>query len=207
MKRMLFALLLLSGLGHSLEYSTLEMKVLDQNGKPVPGVEFFLECKMTFTTVERHMCTSGPNGTCKSACMDCAPGEAAFVRANYGNQTVEQEIISWTGSDAESCQPSYPPSNPLGTFVVYVEEPPEEEPEEEIPDESASENLPENVNIETKDYYLSTGEDEEYTYVSYVNDSGAEEPEKEGGGCLPVFAILFLPAFFVFSRASFLFNH
>ncbi|MBD3389375.1 hypothetical protein GF415_00255 [Candidatus Micrarchaeota archaeon] len=206
MKIMLFAILLLSGIIYSLEYSTLEMRVLDQNGRSVSGVEFFLDCKMTFTTVERHMCTSGPNGTCKSACMECAPGESAFVRANYGNQTVEQEIISWTGSDAASCQPSYPPSNLLGTFVVYVEEAPEEEPEEEPQDESASENLPENVNIETKDYYLSTGEDEDYTYVSYVNNSDAKEPEG-AGGCLPVFAILFLPAFFVFSRSSLLFNH
>ncbi|MFP3949956.1 MAG: hypothetical protein ACLFUZ_02570 [Candidatus Micrarchaeia archaeon] len=208
MKKMLFALLLLSGIVHPLEYSTLEMKVLDQNGNPVPGVEFFLDCKMTFTTVERHICTSGPNGTCKSACMDCAPGEAAFVRATYSNQTVEQEIISWTGSDAESCQPSHPSSNPLGNFIVYVEGPPEEEPEEEASGEGASKNLPENVNIETKDYHLSTGEDEEYTYVSYVNDSGnMEDSENKEEGCLPVFAILFPLAWCFVSRASFLFNN
>ncbi len=208
MNRMLFVLLLVFGLAHSLEYSTLEMKVLGQNGKPVQGVEFFLDCKMTFTTVERHICTSGPNGTCKSTCMDCAPGETAFVRAAYGNQTVEQEIISWTGSDAESCQPSYPPSNPLGTFVVYVEEPPDEEPEEGAVNEGASESLPENVNIETGDYYLSTGEDEEYTYVSYVNDSGdgGDSGDKEGS-CLPLFALIFPLAFFLSPGNSFLFNH
>ena len=197
MKAFLAFALLAFSLSHSLDYSTLEMQAIDQNGNPAEGVNFFLKCKMTFTTVERFLCTSGRNGTCKSRCMDCAPGEEAIVRAAYGNQSIEQAIPSWAGSDAESCKPFYPPSNRLGTFVVTVEEPPEAEapPVSEI--EGSQENLPENVNIETKDYHLSTNQGE-YEYVSYVNTSKKREEEaaSRDAGCLPFFAILSVLGFF-----------
>ena|GEM_PF-2285766 len=203
--RAFFVLLLFAlSLSQSLEYSNLEMNVLNQHGEPVEGVNFFLNCKMTFTTVERFLCTSGLNGTCKSACIDCAPGEVATVRATYGNQTIEQTIPSWTGSDAESCKPTYATSNPLGTFVVETEEVPNEEL---VPDPSeidgSKENLPENVNIETKDYHLTSTEGDSYEYVSYVNTTAKKEAEaaSQDAGCLPFFILLpFLLLFAVHMR-------
>ncbi len=190
MRTFLVLLFLAFSLSHALDYSTLEMKAIDQNGNPAEGVNFFLTCKMTFTTVERFLCTSGLNGTCKSACIDCAQGEEATVRATYGNQTLEQSIPFWTGSDAESCKPYYASSNSLGTFVVQIEEPPESQtPQTNV--SGSQENLPENVNIETKDYHISTTEGEEYEYVSYVNTSKSKDEETNGGaGCLPALALL-----------------
>ena len=193
--RAFFVLLFLAFfLSHALDYSTLEMKAIDQNGNPTEGINFFLTCKMTFTTVERFLCTSNRNGTCKSACIDCASGEEATVRATYGNQTLEQSIPSWAGSDSESCKPHYATSNPLGTFIVQVDEPPvSETPQTNV--SGSQENLPENVNIETKDYHISTTEDETYEYVSYVNITKKKEEEaKKNAGCLPLFALLFLLA-------------
>ena len=145
---------------------------------------------MSFTTVERFLCTSNFNGTCKSACMDCARGEEAIVRAVYTNQSIEQVIPAWEGSDAESCKPMHAPTNSLGTFLVEVEKPPE--PEESLnPEEEGSQgNLPENVHIETKDYHLSTNQGE-YEYESYVNTSkNKEEETKADAGCLPAFILL-----------------
>jgi hypothetical protein len=185
MKCFLLAVLLLFSILHSLDYSTLEMRVIDQNGNPVEGVHFFLKCKMTFTSPERYLCTSGFNGTCKSACMDCAQGETAFVGARYGNDTFEQEIIAWAGSDEESCKSFHPPSNPLGTFIIEVEEIVEEEPEPSGEDLTAQEGIPENVNIETKDYHFSSTE---YEYSSYLDEEEAAPPEDDV--CIPVVALL-----------------
>lgn len=184
MKRFLLAALLLFSISYSLEYSTLEMRVIDQNANPVEGVHFFLKCKMTFTTPERYLCTSGINGTCKSACMDCVGGETAFVEAKYGNDTFEQEITAWSGSDEESCKSFHPPSNSLGTFIIEVEEIVEEEPEPEDEDLTAQEGIPENVNIETKDYHFSSTE---YEYTSYLDEEEETVPEDES--CMPAFAL------------------
>jgi hypothetical protein len=183
MKALLLSILLLLSLSHALEYSTLEIEALDQKGDPVQGVNFFITCRMTFTTVDRFLCKTGVNGTCMSGCVECAPGWPAFVHAQYGNQSVEQEIPSWRGSDAESCKPYYPTSNPLGTFLFWVESPPEAETPEYA--DGAGENLPENVNIENKEYRIGF-EEEEYEYVSYV-DYGEDKEEE---GCLPAFALL-----------------
>lgn len=189
MKLFAFLLLLLS-FSFALDYSTLEMNAIDQTGEPAEGVNFFLKCKMSFTTVERFLCTSNFNGSCKSACMDCARGEEAIVRAVYTNQSIEQIIPSWEGSDAESCKPMYAPSNSLGTFVVEVEIPPEQETQTIENIDGSQENLPENVNIETKDYHLSTNPGE-YEYESYVNTSkNKEEETNSNSGCLPIFLIL-----------------
>lgn len=183
MKRLLLSLLLVLSISYSLEYSTLEMRIIDQNANPVEGSHFFLECKMSFTTVDRYLCTSDMNGTCKSGCMDCAPGETAFVRAKYANKTLEQEIIAWTGSDSESCLSFHPPSNPLGTFIIEIEYE-EDELSQDTGDEdlNAQENIPENVNIETKDYHFSSTD---YEYTSYVEED--EEVQEES--CLPAFAL------------------
>ncbi|MBD3398362.1 hypothetical protein GF412_04055 [Candidatus Micrarchaeota archaeon] len=183
MKRFLLAALLLFSLSYSLEYSTLEIRVIDQNANPVEGVHFFLKCKMTFSSPERYLCTSGMNGTCKSGCMDCAAGETAFVTAQYGNDTFEQEITAWTGSDQESCKSFHPPSNPLGTFIIEVEEIEEEESEQEG-NQTAQGGIPENVNIETKDYHFSSTE---YEYTSYLEGEEETASEEE---CLPAFALL-----------------
>ena len=184
MKRFLFAVLLLFSISYSLDYSTLEMRIIDQNANPIEGAHFFLECKMSFTTVDRYLCTSDLNGTCKSGCMDCAPGETAFVRAKYANKTFEQEIIGWTGSDSESCLSFHPPSNSLGTFIIEVEYDPDELPQDTgDEDVNAQENIPENVNIETKDYHFSSTES--YEYESYVEED-EEIPEES---CLPAFAL------------------
>jgi len=193
MKKFAFILFLLS-LSFALDYSTLEMNAIDQRGEPAEGVNFFLECKMSFTTVERFLCTSNFNGTCKSGCMDCARGEEAIVRAIYTNQTIEQAIPAWEGSDSESCKPMHAPSNSLGTFVVEVEIPPEPEAELNSEEEGSQGNLPENVHIETKDYHLSTNEGE-YEYESYVNTSKNKEEKTEPSACPIGFALLVLGVF------------
>ncbi|MCP4646908.1 MAG: hypothetical protein GY852_04125 [bacterium] len=185
MKRFLFAVLLLLSISYSLDYSTLEMRIIDQNANPIEGAHFFMECKMSFTTVDRYLCTSDLNGTCKSGCMDCASGETAFVRAKYANKTFDQEITGWTGSDAESCLSFHPPSNPLGTFIIEVDYDPDELPQDPVDEDlDAGENLPENVNIETKDYHFSSTDS--YEYESYA-DEEEEVPEES---CFPAFAIL-----------------
>lgn len=179
MPAFLLAILLLP-VAHPLVYSTLEMEAISQVGDPVEGVHFFLECKMTVATVERYLCTSTLNGTCKSPCMDCSNEEGAQIRATHGNQTLFQEIPLWQGN--ETCKSFHEPMVALGTFIFEVEEEEEAEPEEV---EGAEENLPENTSIETREFYL--GETEEYEYVSYL-----KENEEEGGGesCLPAFILL-----------------
>ncbi len=181
----LFALILLP-ISHSLVYSTLEMEAISQIGEPVEGVHFFLECKMTFSTVERYLCTSNMNGTCKSACMDCSEEEGAQIRATYQNQTVMQEILQWEGND--TCKAFYEPITRLGTFIFEAGE--SEEIVEIEEGEGAEGNLPENTNIETKDYYLGETE-EDYEYTSYL-DENEEETAQEEGICPGAF-ILFLP--------------
>lgn len=198
MRAFLVLLLFTLSLSYSLEYSNLELDVLNQHGEPVEGVNFFLECKMTFTTVERFLCTSGINGSCKSACIDCAPGEVASIRATYRNQTILQIIPFWTGSDAESCKPTYAPSNSLGTFVIETEDVPGDELAQEYSEIDGSQgNLPENVQIETKDYYLATTDGENYEYISYVNTTAKKEAEAgtSNAGCLPFFMLFPLALF------------
>ncbi len=201
MRALILLLLLGISLSYSLEYSTLELNVLNQHGESVEGVNFFLNCKMSFTTVERFLCTSSQNGTCKSACMDCAAGEEATIRLNYGNQTTEQIIPAWEGSDAGSCKPSYATSNPLGTFVVETEEAPEGQTQDYSEINGSKGNLPENVNIETKDYRISGSEGENYEYVSYVNTTAKKEAETSSdAGCLPFF--IMLPFILLLARRS-----
>jgi hypothetical protein len=182
----LFAVLLLPA-AHSLVYSTLEMEAMSQVGEPVEGVHFFLECKMSFSSVERYLCTSNLNGTCKSSCMDCAVNEGAQIRATYLNQTVLQEILAWEGND--TCKGFHEPYVSLGPFIFEVEEAVEEAPESDV--EGAEENLPEDTNIETHDYYLGETEGD-YEYTSYLDELEEEEGENGEGGdaCIGAFILL-----------------
>lgn len=187
-----FALLafMLLPCAHALVYSTLELSAESDSGAPVEGAHFFLECKMNFATAERHVCTSNLSGSCKSACMDCAEGEPASIRAQYGEQEAIFEISSWAGE--ESCKAFYAPLNVADAFVFEVEE--EIVPVPETGGEGAQESIPENTNIETKDYNLGELGGEDYEYTSYLEETQGEDGDSADGACLPAFA---LPALFL----------
>lgn len=173
----------------SLLYSTLNLTATDQEGIPLQKVEFFLKCKMSFATPERFLCTSDSSGTCLSACMDCAPGTTATVRAKYFNYTIEQNIASWKGIE-EGCAHSSEPLNPTGIFSFTVSEEEKKLAQNQTEDEidGASENLPVNTNIETKDFQLSSNND------SDTENTGSSEATdvKTGESCIPSIGFLLL---------------
>ncbi|MBN2122459.1 hypothetical protein JW721_05410 [Candidatus Micrarchaeota archaeon] len=182
----LFALLCVP-CAHSLVYSTLELTAQSDSGAPIEGVHFFLECKMTLSSVERHLCISNLSGSCKSACMDCAGGEPASIRAQYGEEESTFEIPSWAGEEA--CKAYYEPLNSVDAFVFEVQGAVSPPPETE--GEGAQENLPENTNIETHDYHLGELEDEDYEYTSYLDELEEDgEEDDKGGTCIGAFILL-----------------
>lgn len=183
----LFACIILCSLIFPLDYSSLSLYAEDQSGNPVEGVGFFLSCKMTLAAVERHLCTSGANGSCMSPCMDCAPGEGATVYARYEGGEAAQGIATWSGVAQADCNASLP-LIALEPFIFQVEETPGEDAGADG-NGTVGEGIAGNTDIETHDYYLGNP-DEEFEYDSYLEEKTEEEEEEEG--CMSGFALLVL---------------
>jgi hypothetical protein len=181
-----FLLFAISPCPHALVYSTLELSAESDSGAPVEGAHFFLECRMTFSTVERHLCISNLSGSCKSACMDCAEGELASIRAQYGEEESVFEIPFWAGE--ESCKAFHLPLNSVEAFVFEVEN--EVPPPLGTEEGGAQDNLPENTNIETHDYHLGELDGEDYEYTSYLDEEEDGEEDDKGGTCIGAFILL-----------------